>query len=314
MDEKLYTPQEVSDILKIKKTTVYEMIKKGTIDAVKIGKHIRVSESNLNAFLGMSNGGSSGNNAVVAPLHDHINDFPHIMNNSGNIVVCGQDVVLDVLCSATGSAINNNCFLRSYLGSTNGLIALYNREVSVTACHLWDRESDLYNLPFVNALLPGVGVSIYHLFNRPVCIYVQKGNPKNITSIKDFARSNVCIVNRELGSGIRVLVDSLLQEYEISTDAIKGYNKIINSHLAAASAVSRGDADCAIGMENASYQFANIETIFLRNEQYDLVIRKDDEKRFELVNLVNVLKSEKFKESVNSMGCYDTKNMGVKLK
>lgn len=305
MDEKLYTPQEAADILKIKKNTIYDMIKKGTLSATKMGKQFRITESDLKKLLNFSNQTTAERTAESV--------FESQATFSGNIVVCGQDMVLDMLCSAINSKLGSARFVRSYEGSYNGLHSMYQNDITVASVHLWDRETDTYNLPFIHALLPGEDVHLYHVLSRPVGLYVAKGNPKNITGISDFARDDIRIVNREKGSGIRILTDSVLLSSGIDKSTIDGFDRIVNSHLAAAAIVAKGGADCAAGTQNIAMQFANVDFIFVKNEQYDIAMRSSDIERPELKCMLEILQSDSFREEVDAMGWYDTTDMGKRL-
>jgi putative molybdopterin biosynthesis protein len=315
MDEQIYTPQEVADILKVKKTTVYEMIRKGSLHAVKMGKQFRISHGDLQKVLSGPSGDLGGSAGARSTLSQYIPTIRsrETVASPANIIVCGQDFVLDMLCSSANSLLGGTRFLRSYAGSYDGLQALYKEEVQIASLHLWDRYSNTYNLPFVKTLVPGEPVCMFHVLERPVCIYTAAGNPKGISSIADFARPDISIVNRERGSGIRVLLDALLAEEGISSADINGYGRIVNSHLAAASIISRGGADCAIGAESAAVQFKNVSRVFLRNESYDIVFRKSDEKSLEMQSIIKILQSKNFREEVGSMGGYDVTGMGDRI-
>lgn len=315
MGEQLYTPQEVADILKVRKTTVYDMIRKGSLNAVKMGKQFRITEGDLQQVLTTNTSPNRMTEPSPLPV-SRIDTFPVEREASSalrNFVVCGQDIVLDMLCSSANSILGSARFLRSYAGSYAGLLALYNEEVQIASAHLWDQVSDTYNLPFIRALMPGEDVRVFHVLTRPVSIYTAAGNPKGILSIDDFARPDVTMVNRERGSGIRVLMDSLFSLRGISTAGINGYNRIVHSHLAAASIISRGGADCSVGTDSAAAQFANVSRVFLRNEQYDLVLRKADENLPEIRTMIAVLQSRQFRDEVGSMGGYDVSDMGRQL-
>ncbi len=297
MNDKLFTPSEAADILKLKKNTVYEMIKRGTLKAVKMGKQIRITESDLNELINPPKSYSRQKENETAE----------------NIIVCGQDIVLDMLCSATNLEIGTSCFVRSYEGSYNGLLALYKDEVTVASAHLWDRCTDTYNLPFIQALIPGEKIQVYHVLSRPVGLYVAKGNPKNIHSVEDFLRSDIKIVNREKGSGIRILTDSLMLELGVNTSFINGYDRIVNSHLAAAAMVSRGGSDCALGNKNVALQYANLDFIELKMEQYDLVLKESSLGRNEILTMIRILQSSQFQEEIEAMGFYDISDIGKRL-
>jgi len=318
MEEQLFTAQEIADMLKIKKSTVYDMIKKGSLGAVRMGKSFRIPDSELRSYLKgrdlrKSEPVTHGFPAGRMPGAAAEKSDESSANNAPPFIVCGQDIVLDMLCSKVNSILGDNRFIRSYAGSYDGINALYNGNAAIATAHLWDKDTDTYNLPFIRILMPGERVSVYHVMKRPVCIYTAAGNPKKIMSIRDFSRKEISSVSRERGSGIRVLVDSLLLENGIEPESVRGYERVVHSHLAAASAVSRGEADCAVGTQSAALSFPNVSCVFLRSEHYDLVLRKSDEKIPEIALFLEVLASAGFRTEAESMGGYDVSEMGKKI-
>lgn len=298
MAERYLTAQEVADLLKIKKNTVYDMIKKGSLRAVKVGKQFRVAENEVRAVLGQA--------APAAPAYQP-------PAGGERFIVCGQDALLDLLCDSANQALGEPFFFRSYMGSYNGLHAMYQGQADAATAHLWDMETDTYNLPFVGKLLPGERVAVYHLVGRTVGIYTAAGNPKGITSIEDFARPDVTTVSREKGSGIRVLTDSLFARAGIAPRTVHGYETVVGSHLAAAAAVAGGQADCAVGNQKAALQTPAVEFVPLRVERYDLVLRQDDLERPQVRTLLTVLRSPEFRAALDALGGYDTAELGKRL-
>ncbi len=298
MTERYLTAQEVADRLKIKKSTVYDMIKKGTLRATKMGKQFRVSEEDVYAVLG------------AAQPTAHTAPAPAA---GGRFIVCGQDALLDLLCDSANTAYGEPFFFRSHMGSYNGLHAMYQGQADAATAHLWDMETDTYNLPFISKLLPGERVQVYHLVGRTVGLYVAAGNPKGIHRIEDFVRPDVTMVNREKGSGIRVLTDSLLLRAGLSPRELNGYEDVVGSHLAAAAAVAGGQADCAVGNQKAALQTPTIDFIPLRVEQYDIVFRQDDLSHPAVQALLGVMQSEVFRAALDALGGYDTTGLGQKL-
>lgn len=298
MTERFLTAQEVADRLKIKKSTVYDMIKKGTLRASKMGKQFRVREEDVYAALGQAQ----------APVH-----AAPVPAAGGRFIVCGQDTLLDLLCDSANTAYGEPFFFRSHMGSYNGLHAMYQGQADAATAHLWDMETDTYNLPFISKLLPGERVQVYHLVGRTVGLYVAAGNPKGIQRIEDFARPDVTMVSREKGSGIRVLTDSLLLRAGLSPRALNGYEDVVGSHLAAAAAVAGGQADCAVGNQKAALQTPAIDFIPLRVEQYDIVFRQDDLAHPAVQALLGVMQSETFRAALDALGGYDTTDLGKRL-
>lgn len=293
------TPVEVAELLKITKNTVYELIKRGELPAYKVGNKIRVEIKDVEYYIN-----SQKNTNISSPISSITS------NTKQNIVISGQDVLLDILGNYIEKNIKSVKILRSYIGSYNGLFSLYNNQVSISSCHLWDGETDSYNTPFVKKLLPGVPCILVNLAYRKQGFYVQKGNPKNINTWNDLTNTKVNLVNREKGSGTRILLDEKLKSLNIHQKDILGYDYEESSHLSVASFVSRGRADVGLGNEKAALQVNNIDFIPLQKERYDLVIKKDDLSNPVYQEIVNILKSDDFKSGLEGIGGYDLKDTG----
>ena len=292
MEEQFLSPVEVAEILQIKKNTVYEMIKRGDLKAIKMGKQFRIAQKDVYEYLG------------VTPASD----------SPSNIVICGQDILLDALCAMFNAAkVGKTQAYRSPMGSYNGLYEMYQNENYVATCHLWDSETDTYNLPYVVRMLPGERLAVFHLLKRWQGLYVKEGNPKEIKSFLDLTRRNVRMANREKGSGIRVFVDEMCKKCDLSPGDLDGYDNIASSHLIAATMVQRGSADVAIGNEKTSRQVDGIEFIPLKQESYDIVFRAEDLKRKEFQKLVELIQSEEFKQEAQAIDGYDVTDIGKRL-
>lgn len=308
MDETIYTPQEVADILKIKKNTVYEMIKRGDIKAAKLGKSFRILASDVESYLGQDR-----KSAAKPALEEDSASLFASEAPLPAVILCGQDVLLDLMANH----LNHNEYgiqvLRSYLGSYNGLYAMYQRQVHIATAHLWDPDTDTYNIPYISKLLPGVPVCIYHLAYRMQGFYVRNGNPKKLTGFGDFGRSDLTFINREKGSGTRVLLDNMLLGLGVDPTKIGGYLTEAGTHLAAASAVVNGSADFALGNERTSFQVKAIDFIPLKKESYDLVLRKDETGHPVIKKLIELIKSNEFRAEIRGLGGYDVEDMGARL-
>ena len=228
---------------------------------------------------------------------------------ANQIIICGQDMILDLLANRLNQCIGENVF-RSYKGSYNGLYAMYQGEVNVATAHLWHGKTNSYNIPYISSMLPGTDVIVFHLLKRKQGFYVKKGNPKRIQSFEDLKRADVTIVNREPGSGVRVLVDEKLRQAGISTQEVNGYQKVVNSHLEAAATVNRGEADVAVGSEKHSLSVPGIDFIFIQEESYDMVIRKEDFTKKPYQKMIEIIRSPEYQKEVAGLGSYNVENMG----
>lgn len=303
-DDISYTPEEVAKILKISRFTVYELIKRGELTAYKVGRKVRVEATDLENYKKISKG------LQPTPLHTVPAAAATPFPPQDGLIICGQDIALDILTRHLERQMPHIQFLRNYIGSIDGLMALYRGNANLVTAHLWDGDSDQYNTPYVRRLLPGHKAVVINLVFRVAGFYVAKGNPKEIFTWTDLIKPGVTFVNRERGAGIRVLLDEKLHKLNIEHQTIVGYNHEEMSHLAVASCVARGEADVGIGIEKAALQVDGIDFIPLQRERYDLVIRKEDLPKPHFQAVLAVLKSASFRNEISGMGGYDISQMG----
>lgn len=305
------TPQEVADILRITKNTVYELIKRGELKGYKVGKKIRVDLHDVDAYKnktkikgpkeGLSSPKPSQVTQRAAPL-------PEDANENNALVICGQDILLDTLSRHLEQHPQGVRALRSFVGSYNGLYSLYQGTVQATAAHLWDGDTDQYNTPYVRRLLPGIPAILIRLCSRMQGFYVPKGNPKGLKGWGDLKRKDLSMVNREKGSGTRVLLDEHLRI--LGAAQIEGYHREYLSHLAVASAVSRGEGDFGLGNEKTASQIDDIDFIPLQMEHYDLVIKKESMILPPFQAILEIVSSPQFKGELMGIGGYELSDTG----
>ncbi|MDD4802343.1 MAG: helix-turn-helix transcriptional regulator [Syntrophomonas sp.] len=299
-----YSPEEIGKLLKVSKGTVYELLKRGEIPSYRVGKKIRISQADLQVYMHASETPVKSPNTNI-----HLSVEKLIIENQG-LIICGQDVVLDILTRYLEKKNPLLRSLRSYVGSIDGLLALYKGTANITATHLWDGETDEYNIPYVRRFLPGQRTVIINLVYRTLGFYVAPGNPRSIYDWPDLLKPDVSIINRDKGSGTRVMLDEHLRNLNIDVRNISGYENEEMSHIAVASAVARGIADVGLGTEKAALQVHEIEFVPLTKERYDLVLYKHDLEKSNFQTLLSILRSDDFKDEVNGMGGYDTTRMG----
>ena len=329
MGEKLLTAKETAEILKVRKNTVYDMIKRGDLKASKLGKQLRIRQEDLDFYIQygsqastmLNEGKTQTNDIDKDEFEKNILNIPNGPTDmagrnkttqegmANQIIICGQDMILDLLANRLNQCVEENVF-RSYKGSYNGLYAMYQGEVNVATAHLWHGKTNSYNIPSISSMLPGTDVIVLHLLKRKQGFYVKKGNPKRIQSFEDLKRADVTIINREPGSGVRVLVDEKLRQAGISTQEVNGYQKVVNSHLEAAATVNRGEADVAVGSEKHSLSVPGIDFIFIQEESYDMVIRKEDFTKKPYQKMIEIIRSPEYQKEVAGLGSYNVENMG----
>ncbi|MCP4427900.1 MAG: GntR family transcriptional regulator [Chloroflexi bacterium] len=199
-----------------------------------------------------------------------------------------------------------------YVGSLGGLMALAQGQTAVAGTHLWDEETDSYNLPFVQRLLPGRRAVLLTLAHRSLGLMTVPGNPHQIQEIEDLARPSLRFINRQSGSGTRVWLDAQLKAAGIALDAIAGYEREELTHMAVAYAVKQKEADAGLGIHAAAMAYG-LNFIPLTQERYDLVFLEAGWGKTAVQSLVRIIRSDRFKESVMALGGYDTAETGREI-
>jgi len=313
-DEVVYSAQEVADILKIKKNTVYNMINRGEIAAYRIGNKVRVSETELKNYMDrmLTQPLRTGKPDLTEPAEDMplLSMLDEPIQRASGYVICGQDAALDTLANRMQNLSGGLPCLRSYVGSYNGLAMLYKGQANIASSHLWDAETNTYNTPFVRHLLPGVSAVVVHLLKRTQGFYVRTRNPKRIQTWEDLRRKDIVMVNREMGSGTRVLLDGKLRLNGIDPQGIEGYGRECFSHLSVAGVVARGGADVGVGSQAAVKMIQGIDFVPLQQESYDLVIKKEDLKQPMTRLALEIIQSKEFRAALGDMKLYDLADIG----
>ena len=127
----------------------------------------------------------------------------------------------------------------TFAGSLGGLIALAEYEADLAGCHLWDAETDTYNVPFVRRFLPGRRVALLAVARRRLGLIVPPGNPAGLADLADLARPGLRFINRQSGAGPRVWLDAQLHELGIDAGAIEGYERAVSTHSGSRAVAAR---------------------------------------------------------------------------
>jgi putative molybdopterin biosynthesis protein len=138
---------------------------------------------------------------------------------------------------------------------------------------------------------------------------VKRGNPKNIKGIDDLVKKDIKFINRQKGSGTRVLLDYLLKKKGINPLNISGYSQEEYTHLMVASAVADGNVDAGLGILSAAKVFG-LDFVPVIKERYDIIIPKEYYSSLKIQKILAIIKSRKFQKKVLSLGGYDLSQSG----
>jgi molybdate-binding protein/DNA-binding XRE family transcriptional regulator len=197
------------------------------------------------------------------------------------------------------------------MGSMAALQALQRGEVHVAGLHLFDPTTGESNLPFLKRSLKGSGYEVVTFATWEEGFLVLPGNPKSIRTAADLAEARVTLVNREDGSGARLLLDQRLRASGVEAAQVRGYDRIVSSHFEVARAVAGRQADVGIGIRSAARLF-ELDFVPLQAARYDLVVPKAYLKSHPtLAHLFETIVSRPFRNEIEALGGYDTTKTGT---
>jgi molybdate-binding protein len=153
---------------------------------------------------------------------------------------------------------------------------------------------------------------LVHLTQRKQGLFLSKGNPKRISGLRDLARDDIRFVNRQPGSGTRMLLDLALRRVGVDPDRVNGYASTELTHSAIAAFVASGMADVGFGVEPAAHHFG-LEFVPIVDEDYYFACNRAQLERAPLATVIEMLRSVAFKSGVARLEGYDPQDCGALL-
>lgn len=218
-----------------------------------------------------------------------------------------HDLILDLMAQFLTES--DRRLISANAGSQGGLISVKRGEAHMAGTHLLDPETGEYNLSYIRRFIPDVPVKLVTLAGREQGLVVRRGNPKSVHDLKDLTRPDVQFINRQRGSGTRVLLDYHLNQLNLSADQIHGYYQEEYTHLGVAAAVASGRATCGLVIAAAA-QALDLDFIPLFQERYDLVFPQEYANSQLLTPLFDLLAAPRFRAAISKLAGYDTTQTG----
>ncbi len=225
------------------------------------------------------------------------------------VIIGSHDITIDIIADEIRHNGRNIRISSGNVGSLGGLIALKKGVSHISGAHLLDTISGEYNISYIRRYLRGLKVSVFHLVMRDQGLIIPRNNPKDIKGINDLTRGDINFVNRQAGSGTRILLDYLLDRSGINHDSIAGYNHEEYTHMAVAVDILSGAADCGMGIFAAA-KALDLGFIPIDREQYDLIIPSSILETPNIRAILDTIGSHVFRERVNALGGYDPSKSG----
>jgi putative molybdopterin biosynthesis protein len=222
------------------------------------------------------------------------------------VSIGSHDNALDLLANSIRRHHPGFSLVSSHVGSMGGLMAVRRGEAHMAGIHLLDENTGEYNVPFIKAHIPDKRVVLINFVYRIQGLVVKQGNPKGISGLNDLLRDDIVFVNRQAGSGTRLLLDKSLADLGIDTERISGYGNDEYTHMAVASSVQTGLADAGLAVFSAAAALG-LDFIPIAEERYDLLIPGEFLGLDKIGIIISTLRQDQeFLGSVKAMGGYDT--------
>jgi molybdate-binding protein len=237
--------------------------------------------------------------------------FPSDGTARKRIVLAGCDPATSLLAAMVERAADVE-IVHAPASSELALRWLKEGKVHIAGSHLEDPKTAEFNLPFVHRQFGAEEIGVVTFAQWEEGFVVAKSNPKQIRNVDDLQRKNVSFMNRQSGSGARLLLDKILREAGISSRSIQGYSRIAPGHLAAAYAVVAGDADCCLATRSAARAFG-LGFVPLHSERYDFIFRRSTLESPAMQTFMDVLQRASLRRKLEALAGYDTSKTGTRI-
>ena len=196
--------------------------------------------------------------------------------------------------------------------SSQSLKLLRERCIHIAGTHLRDEMTGESNIPEIQKFFEKGSIALVSFAVWEEGFLIARTNPKQIKRIEDLTRRGVSMVNRESGSGSRRLLDQHLKQSNLSSNRIRGYDRLATGHFSAARQVANGTVDCCIANRATARAFG-LDFIPLVTERYDLAIRTQHLKTPAVETVLDVLNRAAFRRELEGTGGYETRVSGQRL-
>lgn len=227
------------------------------------------------------------------------------------VVIGSHDPLLDELADMLHLGDPRLYMSSSHVGSMGGIMPFAGAK-PYGGCHLLDTADGTYNRSFIRKYFPKGDVKLVSCVGRQQGLMVARGNPLNICSFADISRQGIRYVNRQKGSGTRILTDYLCSREKVEPSDVYGYTREELTHTSVAAQIACGSADVGMGIYSAAKLY-DLDFIPICIEEYDLIIPNHAWDSPMVQQLLTILRSDAFREKILSMGGYTVDHPGQVL-
>jgi excisionase family DNA binding protein len=298
MSGELMNTREVARYLDINEKQVYALIKSGRMPATRVtGKWIFPKQV-IDAWI------ESNAKTGLETARQKSGRIAGALLASGS-----NDPVLDILQTCLRKSHDDFFIFSANTGSMAGLNALEKGYTDIAWSHLFDPQTGEYNTPYLDTCVPHVKAVVVNLFFRELGFLTAPGNPRGIRGVADLAQRGMRFLNRQAGSGTRLLLDHELQKAGIPPDQIAGYDQEVFTHIEVGLAVLSGDADTGIATAAVS-SILGLDFVPITRERFDMILDQSVFFQKGVQALMDALTGEEFRRRVRNLGNYDFRSSG----
>lgn len=229
--------------------------------------------------------------------------------DSALLAAGSNDPVVDMLLTATMKAHPVFHIFSANTGSMQGLAALNSGQTDLALSHLYDAATSQYNIPFLAECLPNINPVVVNLFSREIGFIFSKSKDGSVKGFESLKAKNIRFVNRQKGSGIRLLLDHHLNNHGIDSTKIQGYENEVYTHFEVGLAIVSGDADIGIASAAIS-KLLGLSFLTITSEFFDMILDQSTFFHSGVQSFIEILKSDAFRGRVEKIGGYDFKYSG----
>ena len=286
--QEFLTTKEVAQLLRIKERKVYELVADNAIPVSRVTGKLLFPRSLIEAWVRRNVDFAAGSDALV--------DLPPVLAGS-------HDPLLDWALRESGSGLAT-----FFDGSLTGLKRLVDTQAVAAGMHVFEPESNTYNVAHVADMLPGRPVVVIEWARRTQGLIVPPGNPRDIRSVADLA--GLTIVPRQVNAGSHILLRHLMDEAGMGDDALVRLDPPARNETDVAQAVAAGRADAGLAIQSAARQY-RLDFVPLAEERYDLVMWRREAFQPPLQKLFAFCRTQAFADRAAELGGYDLAGQGA---
>ena len=300
MEKEMLTAKEVAEYLNLNEKVIYRLVKEGRLPGARITGKWTFSRSQLREW-------------IESHSLEVIGSFPSISESKAKdaLLIAGSDDLL--LGRVFGKILHAECpelvIFYATTGSLEGIRIIREGKAHLAGVHLYHPQSGQYNLPYLGNFVPRERPFVFNLAYRNQGWMLRAKASPAFRGAADLLQSGIRVINREKGSGTRILLDHLLAQDGVNPKKVSGYTNEVYTHLEVGLAILKGEADVGLGIQPVA-EFLGLRFFPVTTERYDLLVPQGNLSMEPVRIFFNLLNSRRFLKEARALPGYDLRDSG----